>query len=208
MGLISFLKKMPIDLGQGNINTNLRTKTYGKVIAESLVPPVKIEEIKKALDVGCREGFQSEWLEKKGYDVTSIDVEKKFEKCIIMDANKELIFKDNSFDLIWCSEVIEHLDNPIKAIEEFKRLLKPEGKFIITTPNSYFWLYNIAKIFGKTAKDLQNPGHKQFFSEKNIKNICQDSKIYGYFPYMIKKFKIKKNINFLSPTFVVEYYKK
>lgn len=41
---------------------------------------------------------------------------------------------DASFDCILCSEVFEHLPNPIDAIREFSRLLKPEGKLILTAP--------------------------------------------------------------------------
>jgi SAM-dependent methyltransferase len=41
---------------------------------------------------------------------------------------------NNSFDAIMCIEVFEHLPEPIKAIQEFSRLLKPDGHLIITAP--------------------------------------------------------------------------
>jgi SAM-dependent methyltransferase len=41
---------------------------------------------------------------------------------------------DSSFDAIMCIEVFEHLPEPIKAIQEFARLLKPGGHLIITAP--------------------------------------------------------------------------
>lgn len=41
---------------------------------------------------------------------------------------------DSSFDSILCSEVFEHIPYPIKAIEEFSRILKPNGKLILTAP--------------------------------------------------------------------------
>ena len=41
---------------------------------------------------------------------------------------------DASFDTILCSEVLEHLPEPIKVIREFARILKPGGKIIITAP--------------------------------------------------------------------------
>jgi len=41
---------------------------------------------------------------------------------------------DASFDAVLCSEVFEHLPDPIKAIAEFSRLLKPGGKLILTAP--------------------------------------------------------------------------
>lgn len=41
---------------------------------------------------------------------------------------------DASFDVILCSEVFEHLPDPVKALDEFARLLKKGGKLIITAP--------------------------------------------------------------------------
>jgi SAM-dependent methyltransferase len=41
---------------------------------------------------------------------------------------------DASFDAILCSEVFEHLPDPLKALDEFARLLKPGGKLILTAP--------------------------------------------------------------------------
>jgi SAM-dependent methyltransferase len=41
---------------------------------------------------------------------------------------------DNSFDVILCTEVFEHLPNPADALDEFTRLLKPGGQLILTAP--------------------------------------------------------------------------
>lgn len=45
---------------------------------------------------------------------------------------------NDSFDIILCSEVFEHLTDPLKALDEFSRLLKPNGKLIITAPFASF----------------------------------------------------------------------
>jgi SAM-dependent methyltransferase len=42
--------------------------------------------------------------------------------------------RDASFDAILCSEVLEHVPEPTKALDEFSRLLKPGGKLILTVP--------------------------------------------------------------------------
>lgn len=44
--------------------------------------------------------------------------------------------KDNTFDVILCTEVFEHIPFPIAAIKEFSRLLKIDGKLIITAPSN------------------------------------------------------------------------
>lgn len=59
---------------------------------------------------------------------------------------------DNSFDAIMCVEVFEHLPEPVKAIAEFSRLLKPGGTLIITAPFcslTHFGPYHFATGFSR-----------------------------------------------------------
>jgi len=44
--------------------------------------------------------------------------------------------KESTFDAILCTEVFEHIPHPIKTIEEFSRLLKKDGKLILTAPSN------------------------------------------------------------------------
>ncbi|MEM3617009.1 MAG: class I SAM-dependent methyltransferase [Conexivisphaerales archaeon] len=80
----------------------------------------------------------------------------------LMDAHF-LAFKASVFDKIVCFEVLEHLDSPIKALKEFKRVLKTNGKIIISVPNIWYWrrivraLIEKQKIF-KTSPEID---HKQ-----------------------------------------------
>ncbi len=48
---------------------------------------------------------------------------------------KKLEYPDKSFDFIFNSMVLIHILNPIDVIREFKRVLKPEGRLLITCPN-------------------------------------------------------------------------
>jgi ubiquinone/menaquinone biosynthesis C-methylase UbiE len=47
---------------------------------------------------------------------------------------EQLAFADNSFDLVICSEVLEHVLNPRQALAEIRRVVKPGGTVIVTTP--------------------------------------------------------------------------
>ena len=46
--------------------------------------------------------------------------------------------EDKSFDVIICTEVLEHVPEPIKAIKEFARIIKPQGMIILSAPLAGF----------------------------------------------------------------------
>jgi len=199
--LITWLKKIPIDLGQESV----ADYTEGKQIAMNLVPDASAsnEQTKHALDVGARHGVQTRWLQSKGYAVTSIDMESQFDACMQVDANQPLPFDDDAFDLIWCSEVLEHLENPGNFIAELRRVTKLGGDIILTTPNSYAWFFRLFALFGLPPERLQRDDHIHFFCLDDIRHLANDANIYGYFPYMIIKRTIAKGLSLLTPTFII-----
>jgi len=196
LNLIEALKRIPIDLGQGSVAET----TEGKQIALRLVPD---GHGKRALDVGCRRGEQTHWLRSKGYEVTSIDVSKEFEDCQVVDANQRLPFADESFDLIWCSEVIEHLRDPAASLAELKRVTRGGGQLILTTPNSYALLFRAIALVGLTPRRIQRKDHLHFFNARDIARLCPEADVYGYFPYIGVKRTIRRAVGALSPTFVI-----
>ncbi len=105
MNLVSLIKKLPIDVGQAE----RKHDSFGKVIAFSFVDN---GEGKQALEVGCRDGYWSERLKKMKYQVQSLDLEPHYEGAIQHDADTGLPFDDHMFDLVWSTEVIEHLHKP------------------------------------------------------------------------------------------------
>jgi ubiquinone/menaquinone biosynthesis C-methylase UbiE len=46
-----------------------------------------------------------------------------------------LPFKDNSFDVVWASEVIEHVADTARWLSEVRRVLAPSGRLLVTTPS-------------------------------------------------------------------------
>jgi len=95
----------------------------------------------KILNVGAATGATSEMLSKYG-KVTSLEYDEfccKFlkEKTGIEAINAsltELPFENNSYDMICAFDVIEHIENDNKAVEEIYRVLKQKGKYFITVP--------------------------------------------------------------------------
>ena len=65
--------------------------------------------------------FDARAFEALGYRVASIDIDACYEKCVVTNANDPLPFRDGVFDVVWSSEVIEHLEDPAFAIREMRR---------------------------------------------------------------------------------------
>ncbi len=121
---------------------------------------------KKVLDIGCEAGYVSlKILEKKPSAIYAIDIceealeefkkklkNKRFDTEIIIKKAfmQNLPFKDNFFDAVVCTEVIEHAPQLEKSLEEVKRVLKKGGKFIVTFPNEKLRkkVYFIVKLMG------------------------------------------------------------
>ena len=196
--LINLLKKVPIDLGQGSV----ADYTEGKEIAKRLTPD---GDGKMALDLGARFGAQTQWLRDKGYRVTSVDVDPKFVGCEQLDANDALPYEDESFDLVWCSEVIEHLREPSFSLQELLRVTRPGGRLILTTPNSYMWLFVMLSWFGLTPQRLQRDDHLHFFDLNGFRSLHPTATLYGYFPYAGWKLTVRRDwmLKWLTPTFVM-----
>lgn len=76
---------------------------------------------------GQEGGAPAEGLQTKSWDTSRID--------LVSDITA-IPAPDSSFDVILCSEVLEHVPEPTHALDEFARLLKPGGKVILTAPFS------------------------------------------------------------------------
>jgi len=78
-----------------------------------------------------------------------------------------LPFGDSTFDLVVCSEVLEHLHEYRDAISEINRVLKPGGKFLASVPAEF-----PEKICWALSTEYQNQpgGHLRIFKKKNLIN--------------------------------------
>ena len=65
---------------------------------------------------------------------SQIQTQKGYGKIDYVSDILDIPVPDNSYDVILCTEVIEHIPNPIPAIKEFSRILKPGGTLLITAP--------------------------------------------------------------------------
>lgn len=108
----------------------LKSGLTSKISRERLDPFIaRHASDKKTLDVGCTNGPYVKLFPNR----IGIDIRKAKAVDIIADVHDLHMFKDNTFDIVLCTEVLEHLHTPSKAISEMKRVLKKGGKLILTT---------------------------------------------------------------------------
>lgn len=95
----------------------------------------------KILDFGCgSKPYQHLFSNATEYIGVDYEIEGRTENLDKIDFfydGKKIPFEDNSFDGILCTEVLEHVFNIDELLKELHRILKPNGKAIITTP--FMW---------------------------------------------------------------------
>ncbi len=117
------------------------TDTKTEKVAE-LISEFHGEPIKKLLVVGCGAGIEAAILAQRLMaEVTGIDLKDEFDAvaaryCELRTGDAmNLDFAAESFDFVFSYHALEHIDDPIKALGEIRRVLKPSGGFWIGTPN-------------------------------------------------------------------------
>lgn len=149
----------------------------------SLVKSLKPETI---LDAGCGEGFTMDTLSKNRiaeriegveYSKESIILGKKLFPNLTFRQGTvyKLPYKDNSFDLIICTEVLEHLEESAKALREMLRVSKKY--LIVSVPNEpFFMLSNFLR--GKNLSRLGNDeGHINHWNPLSFKRYLEKNGI-------------------------------
>jgi len=87
------------------------------------------------------------------------------------DLGNPLACENNSVDAVWCSEVLEHLFNPVFAINEFYRALKPGGRLLVTVPYHGRFKNILISLFKWDEHFAPDNPHIRFFTKKTISSI-------------------------------------
>lgn len=99
----------------------------------------------RILDVGCGTGGNLNLLSQYG-DAEGVDISPDaLEFCrqrgldnVRLGAAEQLPYEDDRFDLVTALDVVEHLDDDVAGLREFRRVLKPDGRILIFVPTFMF----------------------------------------------------------------------
>ncbi len=193
------------------------------------------------LDVGSGGSWLSKNIDFDNHILISLDLsEKNVLQSLNENSNKNHFglvadalnppFKENTIDCIIASEIIEHLINPEEFIKKMIKILKPGGKFIISTPYKevipYYLCIHCNQMTPKNAHLHSFDEHKlsKYFSiigngfEEKIKffifgnkalNILRTHVFLKYLPFSLWKFIDKiSNLIINKPAHIIVVYKK
>lgn len=137
---------------------------------------------RRVLDIACGEGYGSALLAQRGNQVVGVDIDAQtIERASDRYKGSNLTFRKGDiycipaasaeFDVIVSFETLEHVENHDKVIEEFKRVLRPGGMLLISTPDRDFY---------RTQGETPNQYHKKELNHsemdlllrKFFKNVC------------------------------------
>lgn len=134
------------------------------------------------LDVGCGSGVTAERIRALGHEVVGVDIaneaiEKlraKGMKGEVINVDKELPFEDVVFDVVWCGELIEHVQSPEFILDEAYRVLKDDGILLLSTCNSAYFIFRILHLLGRTCSEIQHPYHFHFFTTRSLRELLEE----------------------------------
>ena len=143
----------------------------------TVVKTIRPLNIDSVLDVGCGEGFTLARLSRekigKTYEgieaeETAITLGKKLYPRLTIDKGDiyKLPYKNNSFDLVVCTEVLEHLEKPKKA---YRELIRVSRKYVLlSVPNEPFFTWQRLARFQNILELGAHPEHIQHWTARGF----------------------------------------
>jgi ubiquinone/menaquinone biosynthesis C-methylase UbiE len=138
---------------------------------------IKDKQEQMVLDIGCGDGYHvfntieniAGNIRFYGVDTSKLRIGFASRVCnelaitnvnFLVGSTDDLPFPDDHFDIILCSDVVEHLSYPERCLAEIYRVTKPGGIAIVTTPNKTNRLQQVVRFFqGGLREERQEGDH-------------------------------------------------
>jgi 2-polyprenyl-3-methyl-5-hydroxy-6-metoxy-1,4-benzoquinol methylase len=144
---------------------------------------------KSVLEVGCATGYFTKAMVERGCKVVGIELdpaaaavaEEWAERVVVGDIDRGDIWDqvdDESFDVVLCGDVLEHLRDPLGALRSAVRKLKPEGVVVASLPNVAHGDVRLALLRGSFRyRDLGllDRTHIRFFTLETARELFRDA---------------------------------
>lgn len=110
------------------------------------------------------------------YGTDRLDIQKTKTSTIVHDVEKGIPFPNDTFDIVYSKNCLEHLRNIGFHLDEVKRVLKPHGQLILITDNAAcLKYYTLGTHTGGYNKAEGKDVHFSLFTKEHIRNHCERS---------------------------------
>jgi ubiquinone/menaquinone biosynthesis C-methylase UbiE len=142
-----------------------------------------LESAGTVLDIGCSGGLFSTLAMGKGSRVIGMDVDLSSLKAAKLSApmadfalgsGEALPYRDETYDAVVMLDVLEHVPSERKTLDEVDRVLRPDGKLIISVPNKGRFGFLDAQnsvLFAAGRKMMGRRGEAQFHRHYSLKEL-------------------------------------
>ncbi|MBI2051401.1 class I SAM-dependent methyltransferase [Candidatus Roizmanbacteria bacterium] len=128
----------------------------------------------RLLDVGCGNGLVLRFFKRRGFDVTGMELSKdlcdvmrenpKMEEIVIIQGDISQKKGNGTYDVVLASDVIEHIDDDRKALQNLFTFVKQGGLLVVTVPAHAF-------LFGRRDETW---GHYRRYNKKDLRDKLSD----------------------------------
>jgi 2-polyprenyl-3-methyl-5-hydroxy-6-metoxy-1,4-benzoquinol methylase len=169
--------------------TALDTAGYVELNSRPLGGHARLLELvgtdKRVLDVGCSSGYLARPLVERGCVVVGIEREPAAaevarticEDVLVGDVETmELPFQHESFDVVLCGDLVEHLRDPDRFLARVRPFLRPTGRLVLSTPNVANWAMRLSLLGGRwhyTDRGILDRTHAHLFTRRTLVEALQ-----------------------------------
>ena len=152
----------------------------------------KLKRPVRVLDIGCHEGMMLLYCKKNnsavefyGMDILRERLDKAlkrgYKSALLQDIRKRPFpYKEDFFDVVICSHILEHLECPAEVLEDLNRVMKKDAVLLVGVPvgplPAILWRRHITPLYDKTRKPadcLARFGHVSFFTLRALKALLK-----------------------------------
>lgn len=132
----------------------------------------------KLLEIGCGGGRFLNRMQRAGWTVEGVDfdphaaakVARKYGIRVSTGELADIRYAGERFDVVAMSQVLEHVHEPLPLLNECRRVLRPGGRLVVTTPNA---LSQAHRIYGRYWRGLEPPRHLQVFTPAALEKCAR-----------------------------------
>ncbi len=138
----------------------------------------------RILDLGCADGSLDDRLRRAGHEVTGVDldaqegVKERVDRFVAADLDAGLpVEVIGKFDVVLAADVLEHVRQPERILDQVHDVLAPGGVFVVSIPNFGHW-YPRARValgrFDYDRRGILDHDHVRFFTRRSFENLISE----------------------------------